>query len=96
MQINGPSSLSNAQAVKPTNGRTNGVEAAQESRSIDTTDELTLSSEAQAVAGSRVNASSTDFRADKVAQLRAQIADGSYETPEKLDVALDRLIDQLG
>ena len=36
-----------------------------------------------------------EIRIDRVAELRRQIADGSYETPEKLDAALDRLLDQL-
>ncbi|NDC53466.1 MAG: flagellar biosynthesis anti-sigma factor FlgM [Planctomycetia bacterium] len=39
---------------------------------------------------------SADIRFDKVNAIRAAIADGSYETPEKLDLALDRLLDRLG
>jgi negative regulator of flagellin synthesis FlgM len=38
----------------------------------------------------------SDIRMDKVAAIKAAIADGSYETPEKLDAALDRLLDRLG
>ncbi len=38
----------------------------------------------------------SDIRFDRVAAIRAAIADGSYETPEKLDIALDRLLDRLG
>jgi len=37
-----------------------------------------------------------DIRFDKVNAIRAAIADGSYETPEKLDLALERLLDRLG
>lgn len=36
-----------------------------------------------------------DVRMDKVQEVRAQIASGKYETPEKLDVAADRLLDDL-
>jgi negative regulator of flagellin synthesis FlgM len=36
-----------------------------------------------------------DIRTDKVAEIRAQIANGTYETDEKLNVALDRLLDEL-
>ena len=32
---------------------------------------------------------------DKVAAIKAAIADGSYDTPEKLDIALDRLLERL-
>lgn len=35
-----------------------------------------------------------DIRHEKVAEIRRQIADGAYETPEKLDMALDRLLDE--
>lgn len=37
-----------------------------------------------------------DIRADKVAQVRAQIAAGTYETDDKLSIAADRLLDDLG
>jgi len=54
-------------------------------------DAVTLSTEAV-----RAAESGSDIRMDKVAALRAAIADGSYETPEKLDIALDRLLERLG
>jgi len=40
--------------------------------------------------------STADIRFDRVQAIRAAIADGSYDTPEKLDIALDRLLDRLG
>lgn len=36
-----------------------------------------------------------EIRHERVEELRAQIASGAYETPEKLDVALDRMLDEL-
>ena len=38
---------------------------------------------------------SNDVRVDKVAQVRAQIDAGTYETDDKLNVAADRLLDDL-
>lgn len=38
---------------------------------------------------------SNDVRTDKVTQIRAQIEAGTYETPEKLDAAADKLLDEL-
>jgi negative regulator of flagellin synthesis FlgM len=35
-----------------------------------------------------------DIRQDKVNSIRAQIAAGTYETPDKLDTALNRFLDQ--
>jgi len=37
-----------------------------------------------------------DVRADRVAELRAAIESGTYETPDKLDIALGRLLDEIG
>jgi negative regulator of flagellin synthesis FlgM len=36
-----------------------------------------------------------DIRADKVAAIKAQLEAGTYETDEKLDIAADRLLDDL-
>jgi negative regulator of flagellin synthesis FlgM len=36
-----------------------------------------------------------EIRHERVEAIRAQIAAGVYETPEKLEVALDRLMDEL-
>ena len=37
-----------------------------------------------------------EIRQDRVDQIRAQIAAGSYETQQKFDVAVERLLDELG
>jgi flagellar biosynthesis anti-sigma factor FlgM len=36
-----------------------------------------------------------DVRADKVADIKAQIASGTYEDDAKMDVAVDRMLDDL-
>jgi negative regulator of flagellin synthesis FlgM len=36
-----------------------------------------------------------DFRADLVARVRAQIADGSYDTPDKMAMAFDAMLDEM-
>ena len=36
------------------------------------------------------------IRADLVARVRGEIANGTYETPAKLDAALNRLLNELG
>jgi len=36
-----------------------------------------------------------DVRADLVARVRQEIKAGTYETPEKIDVAVERLLDDL-
>lgn len=36
-----------------------------------------------------------EIRHEKVEEIRRQIATGSYETPEKFELALDRMMDEL-
>jgi hypothetical protein len=36
-----------------------------------------------------------DFRADLVARIRREIAEGTYDTPEKWEAALERLLERL-
>jgi len=69
-------------------GAVKGVEAAQSAQAAAA---VTLSVDAVRSADA-----SADIRFDRVNAIRAAIADGSYETPEKLDLALDRLLDSLG
>jgi negative regulator of flagellin synthesis FlgM len=77
-----------------------GVEAAQSAESTQAAlqqgvaevhDSVTLSVDAV-----RSAESTSDIRFDRVNAIRASIADGSYDTPEKFDIALDRLLDRLG
>jgi anti-sigma28 factor (negative regulator of flagellin synthesis) len=39
---------------------------------------------------------SNEIRADKVAAIKLQIENRTYETDEKLDIAVNRLLDDLG
>jgi len=54
-------------------------------------DTITLSTDAVRAADA-----ASDIRFDKVAAIKAAIADGSYDTPEKFDIALDRLLERIG
>ena len=62
----------------------------QGARGTDQVD-ISAAGEAAALAGE-----SSDFRADLVARIRSEIASGTYETAKKLDVAVDRLLDEMG
>ncbi|RLS75530.1 MAG: flagellar biosynthesis anti-sigma factor FlgM [Planctomycetota bacterium] len=75
-----------------------GVEAAQSAAAAapqqgvgEVRDAVTLSVDAVRAADA-----TADIRFDRVNAIRAAIADGSYDTAEKLDIALDRLLDRLG
>jgi negative regulator of flagellin synthesis FlgM len=92
MQIYGPSQLHGPQAISAPHGArpaqpTSRPEAAQ------ITDEVNLSEAAQLVEQVQ---QLPDIRADRVEAVRQQIAAGTYETSNKLDAALDRLLDEIG
>jgi negative regulator of flagellin synthesis FlgM len=55
-------------------------------------DQVDISAAAEAA----IRAAETgDVRADLVARVRSEIAAGMYETPAKLDSALERLLDEI-
>jgi anti-sigma28 factor (negative regulator of flagellin synthesis) len=55
-------------------------------------DQLDISPEADFVAQAR---ELPEIREDRVAALKAQIQSGTYETADKLDMALSRLLDEI-
>jgi negative regulator of flagellin synthesis FlgM len=65
---------------------------AEPARQLPLTDRVELSGASHLLQALKVN----DIRAEKVAEIRAQIDAGTYETDEKLDLAIDRLLDDLG
>ena len=97
MQIYGPTQVHGAQPINRPHMQMGKTAAAQEgSQSAPIQDELKLSAEAQKI-GEATSLDSTDgMRMDRVNAIRQQIADGTYETEEKLEAALDRFIDLLG
>lgn len=99
MQISSNFSLSGVQALKGST-RSNpaqATEAVAETASLTPVDQLDLSPEAQGLGGvESSNSSSSDIRTDKVAALRRAIADGNYDTPERISAALDNFLNQLG
>lgn len=102
MQIYGPFRVSTAQSTSPASRAQPQVPAAPAKPTAAPSDQLDLSSSSRITASGGVNrldassqiAGGGEIRIDRVAELRRQIADGSYETPEKMDAALDRLLDQ--
>ena len=93
MNIWGVTSTQGSQGLAALQGAeaTRGTQAAVQPGVAEVQDPVTLSIDAV-----RAAESAGDIRFDRVQAIRAAIADGSYETPEKLDLALERLLDRLG
>ena len=62
-------------------------EAAQIADEVDFSEAARLVEQAQQL---------PDIREDRVAAVRQQIEAGTYETGDKLSIALDRLLDEIG
>ena len=94
MQVNGPAHLHGAQAINPPH---HAVRASRGSEvpasSLAQVDQLDISREADLV--SRVRELPA-IRQDRVAEIRAQIESGVYESDDKLNGALERLLDEIG
>ena len=96
MQISGNFSVSGVDAAR-TAGRSNAPTqptAATGAEIATPIDQLDLSPEA--LGATNTQAAGEVFRADKVASLREAISQGNYDTDEKLSIAFDKLLDQLG
>lgn len=91
MQVYGPAQLHGAQPIRAPHSLR--LHQPQPSTSSSVGDELTLSDTAQLV--DRVR-DLPDIRTERVAQIRAQIAAGTYENDAKLNGALEHLLDEIG
>jgi negative regulator of flagellin synthesis FlgM len=88
MQIRPTSNIQTSSAV---NLQTQNTTGAADTANTVPVDQLEISAEAQMISTSATN---TDIRADRVADIRAQIAEGTYDSSEKLDAAVSRMFDE--
>jgi negative regulator of flagellin synthesis FlgM len=84
MQIRPTNSLQSTQAVN----FQNRIHTEQTGNSLPV-DQLELSAEAKLLE------TKGDLRMDRITEIRTQIAQGQYDTPEKLEVALSRMFDEI-
>ena len=85
MQIRRTTQLNNAQAL---NLQTRQKTTATQTSTAAPMDQLDLSVEAQMLS------QTSDIRQERVAHIKSQIASGVYETPEKIDAAVNRMLDE--
>ena len=88
MQIRPTSNVQNTQAVnlQPKTASTNSVSNNGTALPVD---QLDISPQAQMMG---TMATGGEVRTDRVAELRSQIASGNYDTAEKLDAAMGRML----
>jgi anti-sigma28 factor (negative regulator of flagellin synthesis) len=91
MYIYGTSQIHAAQPINAPH-RMTPTQGAGNVSSFRGVDQLDISPEADFVAQAR---DLPEIREDRVAALKAQIQSGTYETADKLDMALSRLLDEI-
>ncbi len=92
MHVYGPAHLHGAQAISsPHTSRLSGPSAARTYAPIQ--DELDISDAGRLVDEAR---QMPEMRMDRIRQIRAEIAAGTYETDAKLEAALGRMLDEIG
>ncbi len=92
MQIQGPAHVHGPQPVNAPH-RAQSTQPSDQATATQAADQLDISREADFVSRAR---DIPDIRADRVNQIRAAIEAGEYETPEKLEVAVERLFAEIG
>lgn len=95
MHIQGASSIHGPQAVNAPHGRVANATSAPAS-TPRSADEVNISSAAQAADLVNLVRQLPDVRADRVAELRQQIAAGGYDSEERISAALERFLDEVG
>ncbi len=95
MHIYGPAHVHGPQSVNPSHGPQSSKPADQvpSADSAPIRDEVDISDAARLIEQTQAM---PEIRQDRVDAIRAQIAEGTYETQEKLDIAVERLLDEIG
>ncbi len=100
MHINGPANIHGPQPISAPH-RTAPAQQPTPTHSPQGVDQVDISHEADALIQSREIAHTMaqeiqQSRAERVAQIKAEIEAGTYETDDKLELAVGRLFNELG
>jgi negative regulator of flagellin synthesis FlgM len=89
MEVNGPGPVHNSSPIN--HSRPPRSEPSQAAKPAGPVDEVEISSAGKLLEKA---SQSSAVRAERIAQIKSEIEAGTYETPEKLDAALERLLDE--
>jgi negative regulator of flagellin synthesis FlgM len=96
MQVNGTTHAHGPQSLQGPH-RARPAAEAQGPSAKGPVDQLDISPAAQAALDSSPGLqNASGIRSELVNRIRQEIAGGTYETPAKIDAALERLLDELG
>ena len=86
MEVHGAGSVQGAYPVRSLRPASE-VAPPRDVKPIETRDEVEISS-----AGKMMESLNQSMRAERLAQIKSAIEAGEYETPDKLEIALERLL----
>ena len=93
MDVTSTGSVGGAGAVRPVQlSPVQSAESAPVSGLESPRDEVSISSAARLLEQARID---PNVRAERLAEIRTAIANGTYETPAKLEAAVERLLDEV-
>ena len=92
MQINGPSHVHGSQPISGPQS-TRSTQGPSQTPATAGADEVSISPQADLL--SRIS-DLPEVRQDRIDEIRTQIANGTYETAEKLEIALNQLLEEIG
>jgi negative regulator of flagellin synthesis FlgM len=92
MHINGPSQVHGPQGINPPHF-TQRTQSSQATSATPSADRVEISQAAEAAMKSTETGG---VRHELVNQIRSQIAAGTYDTPDKMNAAVERMLDQIG
>lgn len=96
MEIHGINGAQPVNAPQPVES----APAAEATDQVQAADQLEISQEAEMASQAADLVEQVkqlpEIRADHVADIKAAIESGSYETDEKINIAVDRLLDEIG
>ena len=93
MAVNGPGPVQNSFPIKPTQSTsTPPVQKSAQTKPIATSDELEISTTGKML--EHLN-QSPEIHPERLAQIKAAIDADEYETPEKLEIALKKMISEV-
>lgn len=97
MEITNLSSIqssSNIQGLHRTPAEKDNMESARQTASLK--DSVSFSDEALRLSGTaKTNTESAKIRFDLVNRIKAEINAGTYDTPEKMDTAMERMVSRI-
>lgn len=99
MDINGINHINAAHGVKTPHLSEMKKGATEASQSNPIQDEIEISTTARRLSATTESAAASEtgeVRYELVNRIREEIANGTYDTPERFDVAMERLLSRLG